>query len=152
MRTSPRISPLPAASGFALPSAIFLIVVLAALAAYIASVSVHQQSGHMADIKGVRAYQAARAGVEWGVFNLLRNNNCAAGSSFNPGGGLSDFTVTVDCLPSNTTTLSDEAGTMVMVRRIVATACNQPSAAGSCPNNTPGANYVERQIAVVAGQ
>jgi len=140
------------ARGFALPSAIFLIVILAALAGFIASVSVHQQSGHIADIKGVRAYQAARAGVEWGVFNLLRNNACVTGTTFNPGGGLAEFTVTVDCLPADTTTVNDENGTAVMVRRIVATACNQPVAGGGCPNNTPGANYVERQIAVVAGQ
>lgn len=136
--------------GFALVSAIFLIVILAALAGFIVVVSTHQQAGHTADIQGSRAYQAARAGVEWGIYNFKRNNACATGSSFNPGGGLGTFTVTVDCLNAAAAP-NDEAGTGVTVRRIVVTACNQP-AAGACPNGAPGDGYVERRLSVVAGR
>lgn len=137
--------------GFALVSAIFLIVILAALAVFITVMSTHQQAGHVADLQGLRAYQAARAGVEWGVFNFKRNNACGAPASFNPGGGLAGFTVTVDCLLNEMATVNDEAGSSIIVRRIVATACNQP-VGGACPNVVPGDNYVERRLSVVVGR
>lgn len=138
--------------GFALVSAIFLLVVLAAMALFIVQISTQQQVGSSADIQGVRAYQAARAGAEWGLHNHLRNLSCVASSSFTPGGSLSGFTVTVQCLPSGVATTNKENGTDLVVRRIVATACNQPTAAGVCPNSAPGANYIEREVAVVAGR
>ena len=154
---SHRLSPLPSCfspagpgRGFALPSAIFLLVILAVLAAFLVHISTRQQAGHGADVRGIRAYQAARAGIEWGLYRLLRESNCAT-ASFNPGGGLGEFTVTVECQPAGLGTISDEAGTAVAVRRIVATACSEP-AAGVCPNAAPGANYIERQIAVTAGR
>lgn len=138
------------AGGFALVSAIFLIVILAALAVFIAVMSTHQQAGHVADIRGMRGYQAARAGVEWGLYNFRRNAACAGGASFSPGGGLAEFTVTVNCQLGEMVTSNDEAGA-VIVRRIVATACNQP-AAGACPSAAPGDGYVERRLSVVVGQ
>lgn len=138
-------------AGFALVSAIFLVVILSALAAFVVQISTQQQVGAAADILGVRAYQAARAGVEWGLFQQLRNPPCAASTSFALSGGLAGFTVTVLC---QGTASNDENGTTLVFRRIVATACNQPTgvAPGSCPNPAPGANYVERELAVVAGE
>lgn len=56
--------------GFAIVSAIFILVVLAALGAFIVNVSTNQQIGSALDVQGVRAYQAARAGVEWGVYQV----------------------------------------------------------------------------------
>lgn len=140
--------------GFAIVSAIFLLVVLGLMAAFIMHVSTHQQAGHVADLRGVRAYQAARVGVEWGLHNHLRNSACAATNSFAPGGNLAEFTVTVTCLPAGVATTNDENGTALVVRRIVATACNQPAggAPGACPNPAPGDNYIERELAVVAGR
>lgn len=146
----PTLPPLRPHSGFALPSAIFLMVILAALAAFIVNVSTKQQSGHAADLQGVRAYQAARAGVEWGVFDFLRNGNCGT-TSFALPGGLSGFTVTVVCSPAGMAATTNEDGTDVTVRTIIATACNQPDT-GACPNNAPGVNYIERQIAVTASR
>ncbi|MEI7613218.1 MAG: pilus assembly PilX N-terminal domain-containing protein [Betaproteobacteria bacterium] len=139
------------AGGFAIVSAIFLLVILSALAAFIVQISTQQQMGATADIQGVRAYQAARAGVEWGAFNHIRNSACAATSSFTLGGNLTGFTVTVQCQGAVS---NDENGTALVIRRVVATACNQPSGAapGVCPNPAPGANYIEREIAVVAGR
>jgi MSHA biogenesis protein MshP len=138
--------------GFAIVSAIFLLVVLALMAAFIVHISTHQQAGHTADLRGVRAYQAARAGIEWGLHNHTRNLACAATSSFAPGGNLSEFTVTVTCLPAGVATTNDENGTLLVVRRIVATACNQPTAGGDCPNLAPGDNYIERELAAVVSR
>ena len=134
--------------GFALPSAVFLLVILSLLAAFIVQVATRQQVSHAADVRGSRAALAAQAGVEWGAYRLLRENDCVAASSFNAGGSMSEFTVTVSCQPAGTGGTNDEAGATVLVRRIVATACSQPGA-GACPNPAPGTNYIERQFSSV---
>ncbi|OIR07180.1 hypothetical protein GALL_107690 [mine drainage metagenome] len=131
-------------AGFALVAAIFLLVVLAALGAFIVSVSTSQQIGSALDVQGERAYQAARSGIEWGVYQQTRNGSCASTTSFAfPAAAttLATFTVTVKC-----SAYPDASGGPT-VYQIIATACNQP-AAGSCPNSSPGLAYVERQMQV----
>lgn len=128
--------------GFAILSAIFILVVLAALGAFILSVSSQQQIGSALDVQGVRAWQAARAGIEWGLHRELRSASCAGTSFVPPATTLADFTVTVGCVA----TLDGRGGPTVY--SITSTACNQPDA-GACPNtNNPGAFYVERQMEV----
>jgi MSHA biogenesis protein MshP len=126
--------------GFALATAIFILVILAALAAFLLSVSNLEQGRGVLDVQGTKAYRAARAGVEWGAYRVLRDSSCAGSTSFVLPGGLSEFTVTVQC----TGTAYTEAGSSGDVYSITATACNQPSGA-SCPG-LQGANYVERQL------
>lgn len=138
------------AQGFALPSAIFLVVILAALAAFLVNISVQQQVGKSADIRGNQAYQAAQAGIEWGLYNFLRNGVCAGANNIAPGGALVAFTVTVTCTPGAPVSDVVTTGNIVMVR-IVANACNQPTAAGACGNPLPLAGYVERELSAVAG-
>lgn len=58
--------------GFAIVAAIFILVVLAALAGFVVSVSSTQHLTFAQDIQGARAYQAARVGVEWGIQNWLK--------------------------------------------------------------------------------
>ena len=120
--------------GFAIVSAIFILVVLAALGAFILSVSSSQQIGSALDLQGVRAYQAARAGIEWGLFRQLRAASCAGSANFVPAATtLSGFTVTVTCAATA------DANNGPTVYSITATACSQPDA-GACPNTTnPGA-------------
>jgi MSHA biogenesis protein MshP len=133
--------------GFSIITAIFLIVVLAGLGVAIVSITGIQQSNQSLDIQGVRAYQAARAGVEWAAFQVLDPNltggtalaGCPASPPFSGlGGTLSPFTVNVACTVTQTT----EGNRNIGVYRIVSTACNQ----APCPNSTPGSGYVERQI------
>jgi MSHA biogenesis protein MshP len=130
--------------GFTLVAAIFLITILFLLSAYLVSIRVQQEAGVTLDTLGTRAYAAARAGVEWGAYNSLRNNTCAASTALALGGTLSGLTVTVTCTRSP----YNEAGTTVNMDTIVALACNN----AVCPPATPGANYVERQITVTVGQ
>lgn len=129
--------------GFSIITAIFLIVVLAALGAYAVSLFRVQQTTAAYDELGARAYQAAQAGIEWGAWQVLRGpGTCAAASgSLALPGSLSPFTVTVACV----STAHSEAGNPVTIYRLSATACNQP-AAGACPNPAPGPDYVERQV------
>lgn len=146
MRSSGR-----AARGFSTVTALFLLVVLSALGAFLLTVSSTQQSSSALDVESARAYQAARAGIEWAAWQVLDPNNtlgsalpsCPASPTNLSGlaGTLSSFTVTVTCAESTTT----EANRNVRVYRITATACNQP-AAGACPNSSPTSFYVERQL------
>ncbi|HKA42275.1 MAG TPA: hypothetical protein VKF40_09825, partial [Burkholderiales bacterium] len=140
--------------GFSIVTAIFLVVVLAFLGAFIVSVTGMQLSSHQLDVLGARAYQAARAGIEWGAFQVLDPNNtigsaalptCPASNPKNLSGlasSLSPFTVTVTCTPTTTT----EGTRNVGVYRLTANACNQPVGGTTCPNGSPGAGYVEREV------
>jgi len=129
--------------GFTLVSAIFLLVVLAALGAAILVVSTTQQVGSALDVQGSRIYQAARAGIEWGVYKRTRSSSCAASTSFAfaTAPTLSGIAVTVTC-----STSTDGSGGPT-VYEIQSTACNQPSG-GNCPNPAPGPNYIERRLKV----
>lgn len=138
--------------GFTLISALFVLVVLAALGAALAQVSLRQQLGSASELDAARAYQAARAGLEWGAFQVLRNPAppaaapaCFAATSFTLA-GLSGFTVTVSCTRTpGSGTVSDGASALAFFQ-LVANACNAPSG-GACPSTTtPQATYVERQI------
>ncbi len=124
-------------SGFVLPTAIFLLVVLAALAASMVSLSRTSQLGSALDIQGSRAYQAARAGIEWAAWQVLRNPtpSClAAPSPLALAGTLTTFSVNVSCVQSGSYT--DGADT-VEVYQITSTATS----------GVPGeAGYVERRI------
>lgn len=130
--------------GFTMMAAIFIVVVLTALGAFIMSVSTNQQIGSAMDVQGVRVYQAARSGIEWGLYQRLQASNCAAINSFVPvAPTLSTFTVTVTCLA----TVDANGGPTVY--SVTSTACNQPTAGGVCPNTiAPGANYLERRLEV----
>lgn len=134
--------------GFSLVSAIFLLVVLAALGAAIAHISSAQHTSSALDLQGERAYQAARAGVEWGLYRQLINNSCQAGPIpfVPPASTLSAFTVSVTCTSTNFAATS----TGIAAVRIQATACNKP-VNGNCPGDAGGTYYVERQVQVDLG-
>lgn len=129
-------------AGFSIITAIFLIVVLAALGAFAVSMFRVQQAAAALDELGARAYQAAQAGIEWGAWQVLRGPGTGAAATGNLAlpGSLSPFVVSVTCA----STVHTEAGNPVTIYRLTATACNQP--AGACPNPAPGADYVERQV------
>lgn len=128
--------------GFAILTAIFILVVLAMLGAFIASISSSQQIGSALDVQGARAYQAARAGIEWGAYRQLRDGSCAAAANFAPAAAtLAGFTVTVTCAA----TADANGGPTVFT--VTSTACNQPDAGGACPNTTTaGGLYIERRL------
>ncbi len=134
------MKPLRAAFGFALPSAIFLLVILAALGAFILTVSTTQHAGAALDVAGARAYQAARAGVEWGLFQSLRNGNCGD-ATLNFGG--TTLAAVLDRRPLHILQ-RHRACQHRHIDQITATACNQ----APCPNSAPGTYYVERQVTV----
>jgi MSHA biogenesis protein MshP len=139
LRLVPDCSPLASVQrGFSLISAIFLLVVIAALGTFAVTLSTNQQQSAALDVWGSRAYQAARAGIEWGAYQELINGSCVAGPQTLAAlpNTLAGFTVTVACTsyPSY-----NEAGNTVNMYQLLSTASQ--GAVG-----TP--NYVERQMKV----
>lgn len=139
------IKPLFTQQGVSLITAIFLLVVLAGLAAAMVNVSTTQNAGSAMDVQGARAYQAARTGIEWGVYQRLINSTpCAGTTSFvPPAPTMSAFTVTVTCVE----TTYAGATPNIIVYQITSNACNQPNA-GNCPGVAGSAGYIERQMQV----
>jgi MSHA biogenesis protein MshP len=125
--------------GFSLISAIFLLVVIAALGTFAVTLSTTQQQSAALDVMGSRAYQAARAGIEWGAYQALINSSCAP----NPGNTplpalpntLANFAVTVQCTP----TVASEANATVTMYDLKSTATQ---------GTVTKPDYVERQISV----
>ena len=82
--------------GFSLITAIFLLVILAAVGAFIVTIGAVQHTTMSSSIQGARAYHAARTGIEWGVYSALNPPGCFAPTTFSPA-GLDGFQVTVTC-------------------------------------------------------
>lgn len=59
--------------GVSIITAIFLLLLLAGLAALMANVISTAHTTSAEDVLGARAYQAARAGVEWGLYKVLES-------------------------------------------------------------------------------
>ena len=133
--------------GFSLVTAIFLLVVLSMLGATMVTFFTAQQNSSSLDVLGSRAYQAARAGIEWAAYNVAIQPSgtqwvgCAAIPSplFATGtlaGTLSPFQVIVTCTPYGPYT----DGSTIYVYDITSTATGVNGAA------VGSADYVERVI------
>ena len=128
-------------AGFVLPTAIFLLVILAALGAYMVTLSRTSHISSALDVQGARAYQAARVGIEWAAWQVVDPQNLQPAPTPCPvspttltlGGTFGAFTVEVSC----TLTLETDGTDTVAVYQIVSTASS--GVAGEL-------DYVERQI------
>jgi MSHA biogenesis protein MshP len=136
----------PRDRGFSVLSALFLLVVLAGLGASMLTFFTTQQTTSAQDLLGSRAYQAARAGIEWGLYQvrIVKGGTGCPDSPTSPtsstrlpalAADLAQFSVVVTCDPTSFT----EAGADGKVFLITATAT-------SGTVGTPG--YVERRLEV----
>jgi len=130
--------------GFTLLSAIFLLVVIAALGLFAVTISNTQQQNSVMDVLGSRAYQAAKAGLEWGSYQISKGGvtSCAAfpQPTLPAGTQLSAFTVSVAC---SVTTYTEGINTF-SVYQLTSTATT-----GGAIGST---GYVERQLQAVIKQ
>lgn len=143
--------------GFAIVSAIFILVVLAALGAFAVSVSSTQHLTFAQDLQGARAYQAAQAGMEWGIAQVANNGAgyaCSTGCTMTdcatptPGsanstlaalpGHLAGFTVRVECRCTPYCEGPRTAANPVRIHTLTVTA-TQGTAVGNI-------DYIERQL------
>ena len=134
--------------GFSLVTAIFILVILAGLGASMVTFSTAQHSTVAMDIQSARAYQAARAGIEWGAYGALAQAPSVPMPGFScpvlpaaatiytmtfAGTPLAGFTTVVTC---SSTTHSEGANTVVV------SILNSSAVYGVV--NTP--DYVTRQL------
>jgi len=133
--------------GFSIVSAIFLLVVLAFLGAAMTTFSTTQNQSAALDVMGSRAYQAARAGIEWAAYYVTLTpqgtqwGGCAAGTAVGVAGDLAPFSpVTVNCAAASHV---EGAGT-IWIYDVSAVA-----QAGGVAGNP---DYVERVISVKLGK
>lgn len=100
--------------GLGLPTAIFLLVILALLGAFMVSLSSSQSITSAQDIQGTRAYLAARGGMERALFSLKSATSCPAFPALTVDG----FAVSISCAAFT----HDEGGTSKYIFRVVSTA------------------------------
>jgi MSHA biogenesis protein MshP len=138
--------------GFSIITAIFLLVVLSFLGIAMVSFSTSQHQSSAMDVMGSRAYQAARAGMDWMAYYVVNSASnaaaavpqCTATNLGALGGSLSPFTVNVNCSAASHV----EGAATIWIYDVSAVACTDTV----CPNAAPGANYVERVISVKMGK
>ncbi|HEU0219775.1 MAG TPA: hypothetical protein VFQ98_03085 [Gallionella sp.] len=137
--------------GFSLVTAIFLLVVLSGLGAVMMTFFTAQQQSSALDVMGARAYQASRAGIEWGAFQVIQSG--VAGGAFatacQPGPAsssvalantLSGFNVNVQC----SATSHVEGASTLWVYSISSVAATGGAAGQQ--------DYIERQMSVTIVQ
>lgn len=106
--------------GFSLVMAIFILVVLGLLGGYMARLMAVEVAASNDALQGARAYQAARAGIEWALARINGGGACAdvnaqTAMTFT---GLDGFSVTLTC-----SSVSDaEADQMLVIYQINALA------------------------------
>lgn len=115
--------------GFAIVSAIFLLVTLAALGAFMLTFSNTQQITSTQDLQGSRAYWAAKGGIQWAVGRIDNSEDCNGTPDFTDG-----FVVTVECKPYS----YDEGATTTTLYSVVSTA--------RAGGNVGSISFVERQV------
>lgn len=142
--------------GFLLPTALFALVILAALGAYLLNIFAGQSAGLALDVRSERAYQAAYAGREWARYQVSALAGCpadttwgASGYSLDFGGTevLGEFRATVECRLLESTNV---AGVATAVLEVRITACSPAQgAAPHCPGAAATPEYVERQVQAI---
>ncbi len=127
-------------TGFSLVSAIFIIVILSLIGSYIVSLgALTNASTNLASL-GVKAYYAAKSGLEWGIYQAA------------PAGGSAPFTC-----PASPTTLSFTQAGLTGLSAVINCSTNSFTEYGTSYKvfrfnvtgqyNTPGnADYVSRTL------
>jgi len=136
---------------------IVILVVLATLAAAVLRLGQQAQTVTAQDVQGARASAAARAGVEWGLYQALKGSWTACSGASQTldlaadGGGMR---ATVSCDSRTFNEGQDAAGAPQVVRvfTIDVVACSSSSATTACPDATAAARggYVEHRRQVQA--
>lgn len=120
--------------GFTMIAAVFLLVVLSALGAFMVTISNTQQLTAAQDLNGSRAYWAARAGLEWAIPQIITNKACPLLPA--------DFVVDTFNVQTSCVTTSYNDGAIVTIVNITSLACRP----APCGVGVGGIAYVERSI------
>lgn len=139
--------------GFAIVSAIFLVLVFAVMGAYMLTLSGVEHSTVDRALLNARAYFAARAGMEWGIHQAVSHptaasGSCSASSLFTlTGGSFIAVNISVECTQTSasagaktyyvyylkSTASYGTAGTSDYVeRKLEASVCRSTSPSSEC--------------------
>jgi len=118
-------------------AALFIIVTLAAIGAYLLTVSTGQVAAASQDEEAARAYQAARTGVDWAAYRVLVGGGCPAPTDLHLP---RNFTAQVTCSSAAET----EGAQEITAYTVISTGCNATSCGPTAANSV--ATYVERQL------
>lgn len=140
-------------AGFGAVAAIVVVVMLSVLMAAVVRLTWTQAMTSAEDTMGAKAFQAANAGTEWGMFQALRgtwavNTACNGASQTLDLRASMGFLVTVTCETQTTAFVEGQddtgADNSLLLYIITATACNGTA---SCPDATAALQptYVERK-------
>ena len=139
--------------GFGAIAAIVVLVVLSALAAALVRIAGAAQTASAQDLLGARAFQAARAGLDWGLYQAFKASwtSCSGASQTLDLVADTGFRVTVRCDSSvfNEGESAPGVPRTVRIYTVDAVACN---GAAACPDDARAARpgYVERRLQVQA--
>lgn len=147
--------------GFGMIAAIVVLVILATLAAAIVAIGNTQQITTAQDVLSTRAWQAARAGNEWGLYLALNKQdwvgastpcNTAARTATLDLTADTGFQVTVSCDSWSYNEGESVPGVPQAVRiyRITAVACPVAPCPSTNATLVSGLGYVERRRVVLA--
>jgi MSHA biogenesis protein MshP len=89
-------------AGFSMVMVIFILVVLGLLGGYMVRLSGVQHATSTYAIQGARAYQAARAGIGWGLYRLTIKDSCVSSSVITLP-DINGFSVNISCSDQSTT-------------------------------------------------
>jgi MSHA biogenesis protein MshP len=137
--------------GFGVITAIVVLVMLAALAAAVVRFGSVAQATNAQSLLSARVLQAARSGIEWGLYQAFKGSwtTCSSVSQTLDLSASTGFRVTVSCDSRTFNEGESSPGTPNVVRifTIDAVACN---GSASCPDNAAatGPNYVERRLQI----
>lgn len=101
--------------GITLVGAIFILIIVSLLGQYLINITGVQRQTSIMTLQSARAYQAANAGIEWGIYRVVIDASCVASTELTP--NIGNFTTTVLC---NTVGSYNEDGTVVTIYQITA--------------------------------
>jgi MSHA biogenesis protein MshP len=128
-----------ACRGFAAIAAIFLVVGLASLGAFLLTMSNTQQLTSAQDVQGTRAYWSARAGLEWGISSI---NGAVACPTSPTQLTVDNFTVCVSCAAPSYT----EGASTVKIFQLTSTARTPQVVACGGTGAVGSVGYIERSV------
>lgn len=110
--------------GFALVAAIVLVVVLAALAGFVASMVSSQSGSAQIERSAHLVERAAQTGLEWGAYRVMRASpvGCVAATTLPAMAAYPGVSITVTCTPTPTNEPAAPGPGNVTVYRINSTA------------------------------
>jgi MSHA biogenesis protein MshP len=136
--------------GFGAIVAIVILVIMATISAALVRLGTTQQVTSTQDILSARAWQAARTGNEWGLYQALRSGSCIGATGSLNLRATTGFLVTVTCTAKtfNEGETSPGVPLVITTYSIEAVACNSAACPDAALAATPG--YVERKRLVTA--